>query len=399
MSRTVPTLDDETVAIAHDQLCAHGGAEEVAFEMARTFDAPIYAAAVDEDVVPDDIEAIDIVDRWVGKRAMRSHYLLQDLFQMVRWQHVDPLYDYDVVIENKTNPWWFVPEDDQTVVRYVHSPPRGMYDQFTKHGGYLPSDAIKTPMRTLFAQTLPYADGWVCNSDLVQQRTQSYLGIPMDESEVIYPPVRTETYGPQHADGEEDYYFTFSRLRGHKCINEIVAAFNQLGDGFELVVGGDGPEREALEEQANDNVELVGYLSEEEKRRRLAECKGFVFAAENEDFGIVPIEAMASGTAVIGVKEGFTQHQIIRGKNGITWPRAGGHLREAIRLFDSEGVDWTGAEIADWADEHFNAQRFRDELSAAVAEARECARVDPWDVDTPEVGRVGVTARTDGGER
>lgn len=389
---------NNNIAIAHDQLRAHGGAEEVAFEMARTFDAPIYAAAVDDSVIPDDVTAIEITDQRLGKWAMDSHYMIQDLYQMIRWQHVEELYDYDVVIENKTNPWWFVPKDEQTIVRYCHSTPRGLFDQFHRQGGGLVPRVVKMGMRDLFSQTIPYADAWATNSELVQRRLDGYIDIPNERVDVIHPPVETASYSPD--DGEdEDYYFTFSRLRDHKRINDIVAAINQLNRRertYRLVVGGKGPEREALEEQAGDHIEFVGYMDETEKRRRLAECKAFIFAAKNEDFGLVPIEAMAAGTPVIGVKEGFTKHQIIPEKNGLLWPRAGEHLREAIRRFERGGVEWEAEQIQLFADQ-FNADRFREELREFVADAVKETRVTTtWDEPLTEPQRTHVAP--DGGE-
>lgn len=372
-----------SIAIAHDQLKVRGGAERVAFEMARMFDAPIYAARVDDDIVPDDITAHCITDSSIGERAMHSHYLLQDMFQMVRWQNVQELYDYDVIIENKTNPWWFVPKDDQTVVRYAHSPPRGLYDQFHRQGRGLVPRLMKLPMRSLFQQTVPYADAWLTNSDLVKYRLHWSLGVPAEDINVVYPPVDVESYCDSHAPDKE-YYFTYSRLVGHKRIGEIIAAINQLnksGD-YRLVVGGTGDAEEELREQAGEDIEFVGWMSEEEKRRRLAECKALIFAAENEDFGMVPIEAFASGTPVIGVKEGFTEQQILAQKNGILWPREGGHLREAIRHFDKHGVEWSSGRIEQFA-ERFSTARFRERIREAVDVAvDESQPTPPWKEET-----------------
>lgn len=387
-----------SIAIAHDQIMTKGGAERVAFEMARQFNAPIYAGAIDDDIVPDDVEAEQIFDGRVGKRMMRSHYLLQDVYQMQGWQHVDELYDHDVIIENKTNPWWFVPQDDQTVVRYCHSPPRALYDQFHRQGGHWLTRVLKTPMRTLFRQTIPYADAWACNSELVQQRLVSYLGVR--DTSVVYPPVDVGDYGQHRTERDGNFFLTVSRLRGHKRIDEIIEAFNQLDkhdDGYRLVVCGEGADRDRLEEMAGDHVEFRGYVAEEEKRRLMAEAKAFVMAAENEDFGLTPVESFASGTPVIGVKDGYTQHQIADGKNGMLYSRQGGHLRERIRHFERVGVEWDAARLEEFA-ERFATDRFRNEMAAVVERARAQSEVEPrWADAAGRVERAEPTL-TDGGE-
>lgn len=389
------------IAIAHDQLTTRGGAETVAFELARTFDAPIYASTIDPDVIPADVEAVGLFDDGLSGRCLESHYLLADLYQMLAWQHVEDLYEYDVIIQNKNNPGWFVPKDTQTVVKYCHSPPRGPYDQFHRRGAGLLPRVVKLPMRALYRQNTSYVDAWVCNSDLVQRRIERYWDVPRSNIRVVYPPVPTDQFGADQGDTAA-YYFTFSRLREHKRIHEIVRAFNQLNRGegdYRLVVGGDGPERNRLEELAGPNVEFVGYMDADEKRRRLAEAKAFVFAAENEDFGLVPIEAMASGTPVIGVKDGFTEHQIIDGKNGLLWAREGGHLRETIRAFENRGVEWSAERIEAFA-ERFDAAHFRQEMREAVATAvTETAVQAPWErEDAAQPAPETAAARVDGGE-
>jgi len=94
----------EDIAIAYDQLTVHGGGEVVAFEFARALDAPIYAASVDEDIVPDDVTAVELFDGRLPQRLLDNHYLLADAYQMLAWQHVPELYEHDAVLLCKNNP-------------------------------------------------------------------------------------------------------------------------------------------------------------------------------------------------------------------------------------------------------------------------------------------------------
>lgn len=364
----------DSVAILHDQFRTLGGAERVCIELARTFDAPVFTMRVDEGIVPDDVEVHEIAGKY-GKRLMRHSPISQDVYQMFAWQLTSAVDDYETIIENKTNPWWYVPQTEQTIIRYVHSPPRGPYDQFHRVGGGVLGTGIKTAMRTLFQQTLPYADAWLCNSDVVARRTNRYLGVPESDIDVVYPPVSTHHYG-RAAASTGDYYVTISRLSRNKRLPQIVDAFR--GTNRQLVIAGDGERREELEEATADcpNVELRGYVSESEKCRLLAEAKAFIMNAEQEDFGMSPIEAFAAGTPVIGVNEGMTQYQVQDGANGIRYERGPASLRGALSRFEREGVEWGEETIEGFAD-LFGTERFRVRAEECVRAAQDAAAISP----------------------
>ncbi len=352
-----------TIAIAHDQFRTLGGAERVAIDIAREFDAPIYTMRVDPDVPPDDVEVIDLSTR-LGGWIMRRHYMLQDAYQMLAWQHVDELYEYDTIIETKTNPYWFVPKDTQTVIRYVHSTPRNMYDQFHRRGGFWLKDGLMTVQRMLYQQVIPYADTWVANSDIVKHRLQTYFGLSEDNVSVVYPGVDTSKTGPQTTE-TGDYLFYVGRLAVNKRIDllrEIAAQTN-----WKVKVAGTGAREDDLQPEP-PNLEYLGYISEREKWRRLSEARGFLMLAENEDFGITPIEAMAAGTPVIGANEGFTKHQIKDGKNGYLTEPTVTATTKTLDTLETRGVEWSDDEIAQYASQ-YNTDRFRTEMRHIVEQA------------------------------
>lgn len=361
------------IAIAHDQITTMGGAERVAVELARTFDAPIYAMAVDGRIIPDDVEIKNVSSK-LGTLAMRSHYLVQDAYQMLAWQHVPGLYEHDIIIQNKTDPMWFVPKDDQTIVRYLHSTPRGLYDQFHRRGDSLLSRVVKMPQRALFNPNVGQCDAWACNSDVVARRADLYWGI--ENVNVIYPPVSVDEFSRGDAP-TDDYYVVVSRLHGHKRVADAVEAANAAG--LRLKVAGDGPQHDHLESLAGDTVDILGYVDEHEKRQLLSGAKAFLMPAENEDFGMTPIEAMAAGTPVIGVREGFTRHQIQDGQNGLLYDGGARGLETALYRFEETGVTWDGDRIEAFAD-RFGKERFREAMQALVADAVESSGITvPWD--------------------
>lgn len=373
------------VAVLHGNYFARGGGERVADTIAETFDVPLYYGFGNDDETPD-----DGVDRRklfhpnaVGKRLVRRMHQYRDFHFMWNGMHIPELFDYDVIIQSGNEFGWYVPKQlDQAIVKYVHSPPRGPYDMHYKHGVGRLHRAYSLLAKALYGHTTGYPDVYVANSEVVAQRCRKAWGI---DPRVVYPPVNVEEYGPENADRRrERTYLTFSRLYRHKRTREIVQAF----DGAErsLIVGGDGPQREELEEIATPNVDVRGYLSETEKRRLLAECDAFIFNAENEDFGIVPVEAFASGTPVIGINDGFTAYQIRDGVNGILFddgePDA---INTALDAFERGGVRWTAGQIERFA-EQFSCERFEAEMQEAVDDARAALEKEPkCSFDVPKV--------------
>lgn len=364
------------IAIAHDQFQTMGGAEKVAFEIARTFDAPIYAMRVDDGVPPEDVEVNELSGDW-GQWLMRRHYLVQDAYQFLQWQHVPDLYDHDVVIQTKNNPMWFVPEvDRQTVLRYSHTPPRAMFDLFRHRAKSRKQAALWSLERILYRQTTPYADAWACNSEVVERRLERYLDPSSASVETIYPPVEVQSAGPDVAE-TQDYYFYIGRLAVNKRIGLLASLAEQIDT--KIVVAGDGNYRNLVEDVDVDGLEYLGRISEQEKWRRLSEAKATLFPAESEDFGIVPIESFASGTPVIGVNEGYTQHQIVYGTNGyLANPTVDSYVAQ-INLFEDMGVDWSEEEIAEFA-EQFSTERFRREMRDWVDKTlAESEVTTPWE--------------------
>ena len=392
MSKSYPSI-----AVAHEHFPARGGGEYVAEELARTFDAPIITGFVKDGVPADDVDVRPIANGRLGKLfgAEVPHvHLLRDAWYMWGWETA-PLTEYDIIVQSGNNPGWYVPKDDQTIIRYVHSTPRTAYDLFHDHGTDGPIGRVYSKVsRQLYQAPKHYATLYLANSELVARRLRKYWGVDERDIRVVYPPVNVDSFGPEHAHTRKDYYFTFSRLYPNKRIGEIIKAFNRTGQ--RLIIGGDGPDRERLKDLAGDSVEFIGYISEEEKRHRLAECKAFVFNAKNEDFGMVPVEAMASGAPVLGVNDGYTQYQVRDAENGIIYDRGVAHLSDAIRRFETESIEWSPDRIQRFA-EQYSMESFRDGLRSAIDEALERDRI-VVDDPTREAEAAVRPAFADGGE-
>jgi glycosyltransferase involved in cell wall biosynthesis len=388
------------VAVAHSSLYVHGGSEHVAFELARTFDAPLFVPRADDDLVPGDVEVVELLGKRAGAAVGRLPTLPSRIARLPTWQTASELHEFDVVIIAKAGPMWYIPPEDQATIAYVHSPPRNLYDRFAKTSstdsvrGWLDA-ASSAAFKALFNANRVDPDVWVCNSELVQRRLESYWNVSPTESRVVYPPVNTASFNPDAAP-TRDYYLTLGRLHEHKRVDDIIHEFNRLGSDYPLVVAGDGPERDHLEAIADGHIEFRGFVDEDAKRRLYAGAKAFIMAAENEDFGMTPCEAMASGTPVLGVEDGFTEYQVVPRRTGYTFDRVPGNLAGTVRIFESRGIEWTADEIAVFAATHWDVSQFREQMRQAVNDAQERAQITPWSASGR--GELTATALPDGGD-
>jgi len=370
---------DLSLVVAHWGEHADGGGDRLAWDLARVFeDAPFYVGWRDGSIEPSDINAEQLIEGSLLSRALRRGGIARQFAHLLGWQIAEPLRKYDVLVTSGNEPLFYVPPDDQTWVAYIHHTNRRQSDQITEA-----ASGRFTSLKLLFYYAMRVAydhnthkpDLFVVNSELVKRRVVRYWGVPAEKVCVVYPPVDTDSYAPEDAETKE-YYVTLSRLDWHKDIDDIIKVFNDTD--HRLIVAGDGPERDALESMAAENVEFAGFVSEERKRELLAGAKAFVFNGRDEDFGIAPAEALAAGTPLLGVNEGMTQYQVIPEKNGYRHDRTDGleGIRESIEQFETEGVEWSAERIASFAD-RFSVENFQAEIREAVATAVDRADTTP----------------------
>ena len=219
-------------------------------------------------------------------------------------------------------------------------------------------------MRLWDARTANGVDCFVANSDFIARRIRKTY---RRESVVIHPPVDTEVF--TLCKDKADYYLTTSRLVPYKRVDLIVEAFARMPDRYLKVVG-EGPERTKIEGIAAGypNIEILGHCESQAMPALMGRARAFVFAAE-EDFGIAPIEAQASGTPVIALGRGGAL-ETVRGLNtpqptGVFFEaQAPDSLIDAIDRFERERID-PGACRANA--ERFSVYTFRRAFSALVA--------------------------------
>ena len=194
---------------------------------------------------------------------------------------------------------------DQLHISYVHTPMRYAWDQMNIYltKSKLSKFGLEIPLRFMLyklrewdfysSQRLDYI---IANSNFTSKRIKKYWGL---DSDVLNPPVDIKRFKYNNPRG--DYYISINRLVPNKRIDILINAFNKLN--LPLIIIGDGPERLKLEKISNPNIKFLRKISDKEVENYMSRCRAFVYAGI-EDFGIAPVEAMASGAPVIAYGKG-----------------------------------------------------------------------------------------------
>lgn len=225
-------------------------------------------------------------------------------------------------------------------VCYCHTPMRYIWSAYDDYFG--PGRA-PTHVRAAMRAVLGYLRRWdvassdrvtqfVANSHNVAGRIRALYG---RDAEVIHPWVDHETFTPMGEPGEAD--LLVSALVPYKRVELALEAYARLRRP--LIVAGDGPERDRLAAHMPDNVTFLGRVSDHELRELYRRCRALVFPGE-EDFGIVPLEAMACGRPVIAYGAGGALETVVEGVTGTFFtPQTPEALMAAVDGFDPAGLD------------------------------------------------------------
>jgi glycosyltransferase involved in cell wall biosynthesis len=292
------------IAIIHPLFVLRGGAEKVVEVFAEMYpEADIYGLIVDSN------QLYPITQ----KRGVRPSLLSGFPFAKKIYRQLMPFYpwavesidlrEYDLIISSVGQVMMGAAiREDAIHICYVHSPERTWWDLYTQTQHRLPG-LLRHPfvmgaskVRAWEFCAMQRVDHIVSNSSYIADRTYKYF---RRDSTVIYPPVGMTLAPALPAGG--DYYLSVGRLAKLKKLDVLIAACNQLGRKF--VIAGTGREEKYLKSLAGPTIEFRGYVSDQELPGIYANCKGFLFAA-NEDFGIAPVEAQSYGRPVIAYGHG-----------------------------------------------------------------------------------------------
>lgn len=308
------------VAIVHDWLMVVGGAEKTLEQIVKIFSSSDIFAVID--FLPSEYRSIidfkQVKTSFIQKLPfVKSHYRHYLPLMPIAVEQLD-LRDYDLVIScSHSVAKGVITAPEQPHLCYCFSPMRYAWDlQFQ----YLSETQLDRGAKGWLTRVLLHRmRSW---DQLTANRVDDFMAISKfiaariykcyrRESRVVYPPVDVERFSLQ--EEKQDYYMTASRMVPYKKIDVIVEAFTQMPDK-KLVVIGDGPDFKKIQQKASKNISLLGYQDFNQLKKCMQNAKAFLFAAK-EDFGIVPIEAQACGTPVIGLEAGALK-ETIRGIEG-----------------------------------------------------------------------------------
>ncbi len=302
------------VAIVHYWLVGMRGGEKVLEELCALYpDADIFTLVADPDKLSPALRKHKITTSFLQKMGgVKSYQKLLPLMPLAL-ESFD-LTGYDLVISSEAGPAkGIVPAPDALHVCYCHSPMRyvwDLYPQYHAGAGMLARLAMTLTapwLRTWDVTTAARVDHFIANSHFVADRIAKYY---RREATVINPPVDTARFAI--SDEVSDFYLCFGQITPYKKIEIAVEAFSRLGK--RLVVAGSGV-TPALRKAAGSNVEFLGAVDDATLTRLLSQCRALVFPGL-EDFGIVPLEALASGRPVIAYGRGGALETVIDGKTG-----------------------------------------------------------------------------------
>jgi glycosyltransferase involved in cell wall biosynthesis len=333
------------VAITHHWLTSPGGAEKVLYELHRMYpDAPIYTTAYVPEKFPEfkDAEIHTTFLNWIP--FLKRKHQLFPIFLGLPFKTLD-LSKYDLIISNCAAEAKYVRTNrNQLHICYCHTPVRYYWSDYEWRLHNLPFGAFNWLARIVFPivvkplRQIDYAaaqkvDVFVANSKHIQRRIKKYYH---RDSTVIYPPVDTARL-EKKAAGSRDYYLIVGRQVASKRLDVAVDAFNELG--LPLKVAGAGEEIARQKPRAKANIEFLGRVSEEDRDRLFAGAKGFIFPPY-EDFGMVPVEAMAAGTPVIAYNAGGAPEYVTDGKTGVLFDeQTPESLAAAVKRFEGMKFD------------------------------------------------------------
>lgn len=357
------------VALVHDWLPFMGGGERVLTNFVELYPmSPIYTTICNRDRLDSPLKDANIIvsDIQKGKKIIENHRKYFP-FMPTAVEKFD-LNGYDIVLSSSSSVAKGVITNPNTMhICYCHSPMRYAWEFSYEYAGKMAGGSklknkllnyFLTGMRLWDLGTANRVDYFIANSENVAKRIWKHY---KRESVVIHPPVRCNLFDIGEVD--EDFFLVVSRLQEYKRIDLVVEAFNKLG--LPVVIIGDGPEREKLQKMAKDNVKFLGRVSDEIIKEHYSKCKAFLFPGE-EDFGITPLEAMASGRPVIAYGKGGALETVVDGKTGVFFKnQTTEDLISAINEFEKMSFD--KVEIRKHA-EKFDEEIFKQKMQAYINE-------------------------------
>jgi glycosyltransferase involved in cell wall biosynthesis len=335
------------VAIVHDYIKEYGGAERVLEALCEIFpQAPVFTSVYLPSYLgphEERFKKINIKTSWAqylpfkAKLISPLRLLSPFIFKSFNFS------GYDVVIVSQTGAYFpnSIKKKKARLITYCHTPPRYLYGYATarewkkKAVFRFLGETANHFLRIIDYKSSQNVDYFIANSENIKKRIRKFYG---KDAYVIYPPVLAPNSNPKST--KKNYYLAGGRLARPKHIDLIVETFALNGKRLKVFGKAFAGYGEELRQKAKENIEFLGEVSDEDKYKLMEEARAFIFASEDEDFGITPVEAEALGTAVIAYKSGGVIETVRENKTGIFFDTlATSSLEDAIEKFEKNKFD------------------------------------------------------------
>jgi len=320
------------IALVHDYLNQYGGAERVLEAFTEIYPkAPIFTLIHDKRFFPEK----KIFTSFLQKTpfAKKHHRYFPPLMPLAVEKF--DLSDYDVVLSDTASFAKGVITKPETLhICYCHTPTRYVWDDSHKYIREFSMPKIAKFFIPFFMNYIRLwdreaahrVDKFLCNSKFIGSRIKKYY---KRDAQVIYPPVDVNRFIPKGK--VSNYFLMIGRLLPYKRFDLGIEAFNKLGMPLKII--GSGPEKKKLQKLANPNIEFLPEVDDLEKYYQ--SCQALIFPQE-EDFGLVAVEAMACGRPVIAFKGGGALETVKEDKTGIFFnEQTVDSLIKAVRNFNA----------------------------------------------------------------
>lgn len=329
------------VALVHDWLTGMRGGEKVLEAFCELFpSADLYTL----------FHLRGSVSRTIEGRSIRTSFIQRLPLVRSAYRYYLPLFPaaiegmrlqgYDLVLSTShCVAKGAVPPPGSLHISYIHTPMRYVWDMYHDYFGRkrgisaLAARSFAHYLRLWDAVSNARVDCFIANSANVAEKVRRLY---RRKADVIHPPVDCSKFAAGGRPG--GYYLIISAFAPYKRIDLAIEAFNSSGK--RLVIAGSGQELKKLVKSARPNIEFLGWKTDEELKTLYQGCRALIFPGE-EDFGITPLEAMASGRPVVAYGRGGATETIVppgRGQSatGVFFmEQTPGALNEAVEVFES----------------------------------------------------------------
>lgn len=326
------------VALVHEWLTIPAGSEEVFAEMCQMFPGTVFGSIIDADRCKF-LQGMELRPSFLQNWPMaKQRHHLYTPFMPAAYRKMD-LSEFDLVLSSSHSFAHGVRKAPSALhICYYHTPARWLWVP------EIDGRASKTPIHRMLANYLKpldleaskQPDYLLANSETIAARLKKFYG--RDTYKVIHPPVRTALWSDVQRESDDLGFLYWGRLIDYKRVDVLIEAVRQTGDRLQIV--GSGPIEDQLKAQAlgMDNVTFHGRLPDADLKQVMARCRAVLFAAY-EDFGIVPVEAMAAGLPVVAYAVGGAAETVLP-EFGVQFAeQTPGSLAEGIQRLSGRAFD------------------------------------------------------------